>query len=75
VVNDPDTNLSTLVTQYVSHQGGYAAQRQALMFGVGPGITKGGLLLLSSGSLTGTGAGGLSFAGTGFTGGTGESQI
>lgn len=62
VVTDPDINLSTLVTQYVSHQGGYAAQRQAIMYGVAPGITKGALLLLSSGSLTGTGAGGLEVA-------------
>lgn len=62
VVTDPDINLSTLVTQYVSHQGGYAAQRQAIMYGVAPGITKGALLLLSSGSLTGTGAGGLDMA-------------
>ncbi len=62
VVTDPELGLSTLVTQYVSHQGGYAAQRQALMFGVAPGIAKAALLLLSSGSLTGTGAGTPDFA-------------
>ncbi len=62
VVTDPDINLSTLVTQYVSHQGGYAAQRQAIMYGVAAGIAKGAVLLLSSGSLTGTGAGGLDYA-------------
>jgi hypothetical protein len=62
VVTDPDLGISTLVTQYVSHQGGYAAQRQALMYGVAAAIRKAALLLLSSGSLTGTGAGTPDFA-------------
>ena len=62
VVTDADMGLSTLVTQYVSHQGGYAAQRQALMYGVSAALAKAALLLLSSGSLTGTGAGTPDFA-------------
>ena len=62
VVTDADLGLSTLVTQFVSHQGGYAAQRQALMYGVSAALAKAALLLLSSGSLTGTGAGTPDFA-------------
>jgi len=62
VITDPDINISMMLTQYVSHQGGYTAQRLSLMFGVAPGIQKAGILLLSSGTLTGSGTGGVSFA-------------
>jgi hypothetical protein len=45
VVTNPDTGMSILLTQYVSHQGGYAASRLAWMYGVAKGNPAGGQIV------------------------------
>jgi len=42
------TGLSMLLAQYVNHNGGYAAWRQAIMYGVAKGNAKGGWLVKSA---------------------------
>lgn len=41
------TGLSILLVQYVNHNGGYAASRIAIMYGVAKGNAKGGLIIKS----------------------------
>jgi hypothetical protein len=48
VVTDPDTGLSMLMVQYVNHNGGYAAARLAMLFGVAKGNEKGGWIVKSA---------------------------
>jgi len=47
VVTNPDTGASALLTQYVSHQGGYAAWRLAWMYAVAKANNKGGQIVSS----------------------------
>ena len=42
------TGISMLLAQYVNHNGGYAAWRQAIMYGVAKGNPKGGLIVKSA---------------------------
>lgn len=48
VITNPDTGMSIMQTKYVSHQGGYGAQRLAWMYGVAKGNTKGGQIVKSA---------------------------
>jgi hypothetical protein len=47
-VSDPDTGLSTMLTQYVDHNGGTSNYRVSLMFGTAVGNTVVGQLLTSA---------------------------
>lgn len=48
VVTNPDTGLSVMLVQYLNHQLGQAVMRVAFMFGVAPGQTASGQLLVSA---------------------------
>lgn len=48
VVTNPDTGMSVMLVQYVSHQGGYAGWRIAAMWGSAVGNEKGGQIVKSA---------------------------
>lgn len=47
-VTNPDTGVTALLVNYVSHPGGYASSRLAWMYGVAKAATKGGQIVKSA---------------------------